>query len=245
MDNCTHMGAMYFVYVYFMLRSETSYGVGSDVVHLYRIGQCESLLKWDEQQVSSPRFFMSLIITQLNYLLGVGRYKNVIMNEKETTYDIDEVVITNSSASFCRYCGSKILPNSAFCSVCGKPLRNIEGPVAPANTTPMQLHSTKPTVQLVYASQQPQQANQTTVIVNERKSNGIGTAGFVFALLSILLSWVPVVDFLIWFLGLLFSFIGLFKAPRDLAITGFILSIIGIIIIIAIFGSIAAVLSNM
>ncbi|SDE92100.1 hypothetical protein SAMN05216518_10130 [Bacteroidales bacterium KHT7] len=56
------MGATYFVYVYFMLRSETSYGVGSDVVHLYRIGQCESLLKWDEQQVSSPRFFFVLVV---------------------------------------------------------------------------------------------------------------------------------------------------------------------------------------
>ena len=33
-------------------------GVGSDVVHSYRIGQCESLLKWDEQQVGSPRFFI-------------------------------------------------------------------------------------------------------------------------------------------------------------------------------------------
>ena len=81
------------------------------------------------------------------------------------------------------------------------------------------------------------------VIVDDLQ--GIGTAGFVFALLGILLSWIPVVDFVIWFLGLLFSFIGLFKSPRGLAITGFILSIIGIIIIIAIFGSIAALLSKM
>ena len=122
---------------------------------------------------------------------------------------------------------------------------NIEVPVAQVNTPPTQFHSIRPVAQPVYASQQPQQANQTTVIVNERKSNGIGTAGFVFALLGIILSWVPFVDFIIWFLGLLFSFIGLFKAPRGLAITGFILSILGIIIIIAIFGSIAALLSQM
>ena len=169
----------------------------------------------------------------------------IIMNDNEITYDGGDVVTTNSSASFCRYCGSKNLPNSTFCSACGKPLNNSGVPANQVNTPPAQFHSTHPTAQPVYDSQQPQQANQTTVIVNERKSNGIGTAGFVFALLGILLSWVPVVDFAIWFLGLLFSFIGLFKAPRGLAITGFLLSIIGIIIIIAFFGSIAALLSTM
>ena len=173
-----------------------------------------------------------------------GEQMFIIMNDNEITYDGDDVVTTNSSASFCRYCGSKILPNSAFCSACGKPLNNTGVPATQVNTPPAQFHSIYPTAQPVYASQQPQQANQTTVIVNERKSNGIGTAGFVFALLGIILSWVPVVDFVIWFLGLLFSFIGLFKAPRGLAITGFLLSIIGIIIIIAIFGSIAALLSK-
>ena len=166
------------------------------------------------------------------------------MNDNEITYDEDDVITTNSSLSFCRYCGSKILPNSAFCSACGKPLGSIEVPVAQVNTPLTRFHSIQPTPQAVYTPQQPQQANQTTVVVNEHKSNGIGTAGFVFALLGILLSWIPVVDFVIWFFGLLFSFIGLFKSPRGLAITGFLLSIIGIIIIIAIFGSIAALLSK-
>lgn len=165
------------------------------------------------------------------------------MNDNEITYEGDGAVATNSS-SFCRFCGSKILPNSAFCSACGKPLGNIETPVVQENTHYSQFRSIQPTPQPVYASQQPQQANQTTVVVNEQKSNGIGVAGFVFALMGIILSWVPVVDFIIWFLGLLFSFIGLFKAPRGLAITGFILSIISIIIIIAIFGSIATLLSQ-
>lgn len=167
------------------------------------------------------------------------------MNDKEFTYDGEDVTMKSPSVSFCRYCGSKILPNSAFCSSCGKPLGEVDVPNAQVITPPSQFHSIQPAPQAMYAPQQPEQANQTTVIVNERKSNGIGTAGFVFALLGILLSWVPVVDFIIWFLGLLFSFIGLFKAPRGLAITGFILSIIGIIIIIAIFGSIATLLSKM
>lgn len=82
--------------------------------------------------------------------------------------------------------------------------------------------------------------NQVIVNVEQTKSNSLGTAGFVLALLAIVFSWVPVVDFILWFLGALFSFIGLFKSPRGLAVTGFILSFIGIIIIIAIVGSIGA-----
>lgn len=104
------------------------------------------------------------------------------------------------------------------------------------------------------AAQQPQQPTQPTaqqpqqqVIVQtvENKSNGIGTAGFVLALLGLLFSWVPVVDFILWFLGLLFSFIGCFKSPKGLAITGLILSLLGIIVIIAIFGTIGALFASM
>ena len=164
---------------------------------------------------------------------------------KKITYDGNDLETTNPSVSYCRYCGSKILSNTFFCSACGKPLGNKEVPVAQVNIPRTQFNSIRPNAQPGYASQQPQQANQTTVIVNERRSNGFGTAGFVFALLGIILSWGPLVGFIIWFLGFLFSFIGLFKAPRGLAITGFILSILGIIIIIAIFGGIAALLSQM
>ena len=79
--------------------------------------------------------------------------------------------------------------------------------------------------------------NTTTVVVNGSKSNGMGTAGFILALLALLVSWVPVVDIIVWFLGALFSFIGLFKAPRGLAIAGFIISFIGIIILVTVFGT--------
>lgn len=167
------------------------------------------------------------------------------MNEERITYDGNDVETTNPSLSFCRYCGSKILSNSSFCPACGKPFGNGEVPVAQVNTPSTRFNSIRTDEQPLYASQQPQQANQTTVIVNERRSNGFGTAGFVFALLGVILSWAPLVGFIIWFLGFLFSFIGLFKAPRGLAITGFILSILGIIIIITIFGSIVALLSQM
>ena len=82
---------------------------------------------------------------------------------------------------------------------------------------------------------------QQTVYVNvDRKSNGVGTAGFVLALIAFLLCWVPVLDFILWFLGALLSFIGVFKAPRGLAIAGLVISFIGIIVIVAVVGAATA-----
>ena len=98
---------------------------------------------------------------------------------------------------------------------------------------------------MVGAYQQPGQAavsnstqnTTTTVIVQGGRSNGIGTAGFVLSIIAFFVCWVPIVDFIVWFLGALFSFIGLFKKPRGLAIAGFIISFIGIIILIVFFGA--------
>lgn len=73
----------------------------------------------------------------------------------------------------------------------------------------------------------------TKVIFFFFSSNGLGVAGFVFAILGLLLFWIPILGWIIWFLGGLFSFIGLFKAPRGLAIAGFILSFIDLILILA------------
>ena len=72
-----------------------------------------------------------------------------------------------------------------------------------------------------------QQPIQQTVIVKS-ESNGIGTAGFILTLCAIVLCWVPVLNVILGGLGLLLSFIGLFKAPRGLAIAGFILGLIGL-----------------
>ena len=71
------------------------------------------------------------------------------------------------------------------------------------------------------------QSIQTILIREQRhKSNGMGTAGFVLALLSLLLAWVPVLGWILWLLGVVFSFIGLFRSPRGLAIVGITLSLI-------------------
>lgn len=73
-------------------------------------------------------------------------------------------------------------------------------------------------------------------------SNGLGIAGFILALLALFLGWIPILGWILWALGLLFSFIGLFKAPRGFAIAGFILSafdLIAILFLFSFFGLVA------
>lgn len=83
------------------------------------------------------------------------------------------------------------------------------------------------------------------IIINqtERKGNGLGTAGFVLALLGLVFCWVPVLDWILWILGLIFSFIGVFRAPRGLAIAGLVISFIGVIVIIALATAVTAALA--
>ena len=85
-------------------------------------------------------------------------------------------------------------------------------------------------------SQNQQSQPGQTVIINQvaQKSNGIGTAGFVLALIALFLGWIPYIGWVLWFLGFLFSFIGLFKKPAGLAIAGLVISLIGIIVLIVI-----------
>lgn len=75
-----------------------------------------------------------------------------------------------------------------------------------------------------------------------KKKNGIGTAGFILAIIGLVFCWVPVLDYILWFLGLLFSFIGVFKKPRGLSIAGLIISCIGIILIIVLGAALLAAL---
>jgi hypothetical protein len=84
-----------------------------------------------------------------------------------------------------------------------------------------------------------------TIIINqvEKKSNGIGTAGFVLALISLFFGWIPVLGWIMWILGFIFSFIGIFKVPRGLAIAGLVISLIGIIFLLVVFAAIGTALS--
>ena len=88
-------------------------------------------------------------------------------------------------------------------------------------------------------NQNPQNQSGQTIIINqtEKRSNGIGTTGFVLALIAIFLGWVPILGWIIWLLGLIFSFIGVFKRPKGLSIAGLVISLIGIVLLIVVFGS--------
>ena len=90
-------------------------------------------------------------------------------------------------------------------------------------------------------------AVQTIIINHEapKKSNGLGTAGFVLALLGLILCWIPVLDWILWLLGLIFSIIGVFRQPKGLAIAGLVISCLGLIILIVVLGAIGAAVATM
>lgn len=79
-----------------------------------------------------------------------------------------------------------------------------------------------------------------TIIINqvEPKKNGMGTAGFILALLGLVLCWIPVLDWILWLLGLIFSLIGVFRKPKGLAIAGLVISFLGLILLIVLVGAI-------
>ena len=68
-------------------------------------------------------------------------------------------------------------------------------------------------------------------------SNGMAIAGMVLAICAVVLAWLPVVNFVCWILGLIFSAIGLKNANRGapyrgMAIAGLAISLAGIVLII-------------
>lgn len=81
-----------------------------------------------------------------------------------------------------------------------------------------------------------QPAQQPVVV---KKGNGMGVAGFVLALLGLIFCWVPVIDWILWLLGVIFSLIGVFKPKKGLAIAGLVISFIGILVIFFLLGSLS------
>jgi hypothetical protein len=93
--------------------------------------------------------------------------------------------------------------------------------------------STPVTNQTIYVNQQ------------EKNSNGMGVAGFVLALIALFLSWVPVLGWILWVLGLIFSLVGVFRKPKGLAIAGLVISFIGLIILIVVLAAIGTAMATM
>lgn len=67
----------------------------------------------------------------------------------------------------------------------------------------------------------------------------MGTAGMVLAIIALFTSWIPVLGWIVWVLGLIFSIVGVFREPRGMAIAGLVISFIGLITLIVIIGAIA------
>lgn len=76
------------------------------------------------------------------------------------------------------------------------------------------------------------------LLVGNQKKNTVGLAGFIVALLAliIIISSIPYLGGILWLLGLVLSTIGLFKRPRGFAVAGFILSMLVVIVILCILG---------
>ena len=143
----------------------------------------------------------------------------------------------------CPYCGEEIPETATKCMYCTAWLKEerpeqtvIKEAVPPQQTefqgaTPVTnvYVNTPPQPQTVAA--QPQHAAVQPV----RRKNGIGTAGLVLSIIGLVLCWVPIADFILWFLGFLFSFIGMFKRPKGVAIAGLVISIVCLVVLIVIF----------
>lgn len=147
--------------------------------------------------------------------------------------------------NYCKYCGEQLQNGAAYCSSCGKPQNKMSVHEPQERSHALSTIENDDRYQNSMGSRGNNQSNSTTVVVHESRSNGLGTAGFVFAILSLLLCWVPVVDVVIWLLGALFSFFGLFKSPRGLAIVGFLLSFIDIIILVSVFGALVSIFGSL
>ena len=74
-----------------------------------------------------------------------------------------------------------------------------------------------------------------------RSKNGMGTAGFVLSLLALVLCWIPVVDVILFLLGLAFSIVGvsLKNRKKGLAIAGLVISVVVLFIIFLVIASIS------
>ena len=149
--------------------------------------------------------------------------------------------VINAAAIKCKYCG-KWLENPQEAQPEGQTRQQTPPPPPPPQQNWQQQQPNYAQQQQPNYNQQPPQQNyqqppqQTYYVEQPRKSNGLGVAGFILAIIGLFLGWIPVIGWVIWFLGLLFSFIGIFKAPRGLAIAGLIISLLGLLVIVGFTG---------
>lgn len=85
-----------------------------------------------------------------------------------------------------------------------------------------------------YANQGPE-ARNVNIHPVQSQSNTMGIAGFILAIVSLFIGWIPFLGWIVWLLGLIFSIVGVTKEPKGFAIAGLIISFLGIILLIILF----------
>ena len=118
----------------------------------------------------------------------------------------------------CPYCGEEIPESATKCMYCTAWLNEPQA-------------ATQPQPQPVQPQPQPMHAQPQPV----RQKNGPGSAGLVLSILGLVLCWVPIANVILWFLGFLFSFIGMFKRPKGKAIAGLVISIVCLVVLVVLF----------
>ena len=84
--------------------------------------------------------------------------------------------------------------------------------------------------------------------MEKKLTNGMATAGFVLSLTTLFFGWIPILGWIIWALGLIFSSIGLSKAKKvegkgkGLAIAGLVISLVDLFLIIVLASAIVGIL---
>ena len=151
----------------------------------------------------------------------------------------------------CPCCGEEILASAKKCKYCREWLTDRSEDTTNDIVVPQSVQSEKvinpyTSVQrqqsVMYDSQRPV-VNVYTMVSAKKEKNGIGLAGFILSILCLVISWAPGVNIVMWFLGLVFSAVGVFKRPKGLAIAGLVISMISILIIIllaAVIGELAS-----
>lgn len=87
-------------------------------------------------------------------------------------------------------------------------------------------------------TQEMKQPKNVIFVEEKAQKNNVGLAGFILSLIGL----IPGIGWVVWFLGVLFSFIGLFKRPRTFAIIGMCISFIGLILLISAIGIVGLLL---
>jgi hypothetical protein len=126
----------------------------------------------------------------------------------------------------CQFCGEQIPADARKCRACGEWLE--APPVAPP------IYQAQPPVYQAQPMYQPYVAAPEKE--EESPSNGFGRAGLTLSIIALCLGWVPFIGWILWLLGFIFSFIGIFKSPRGTAIAGMIISLVGVMTILIVTG---------